>query len=70
MDFKKNNEVLGKYSTVVTFVDFSDVDPITRREFKTSSLNGYEYLTSLEMKRKRKSQMTLKTAIPGEQHRM
>jgi len=65
MAFNKINDVSCKDSTVVTFVDFSNVDPITRREFKTSALNGSEYFTSLEMARKIKSQMTLKTAIPG-----
>jgi len=65
MAFKKINDVSCKDSTVVTFVDFSNVDPITRREFKTSALNGSEYFTSLEMARKIKSQMTLKTAIAG-----
>ncbi|KAG5568128.1 hypothetical protein H5410_064858, partial [Solanum commersonii] len=43
----------------------NDVDPITRREFKTSALNGSEYFTSFEMARKIKSQMTLKIAIAG-----
>ncbi|KAH0754176.1 hypothetical protein KY290_024446 [Solanum tuberosum] len=65
MAFKKINDVSCKDSTVATLVDFIDVDPITRREFKTSALNGSEYFTSLEMPRKSKSQMTLKTAIPG-----
>ncbi|KAG5600007.1 hypothetical protein H5410_031377 [Solanum commersonii] len=61
--FKKINDVSCKGSTVATLVDFSDVDPVTRREFKTSALNGSEYFTSLEMARKIKSQMTLKIAI-------
>ncbi|KAH0717401.1 hypothetical protein KY285_013432 [Solanum tuberosum] len=65
MDFKKINDISCNYSTVATLVDFSDIDPITRREFKTSALNGYEYFTSLEMSGKSKSQMTLKTAIHG-----
>ncbi|KAK4707175.1 hypothetical protein R3W88_033314 [Solanum pinnatisectum] len=65
MAFKKINDVSCKDYIVATLVDFSDVDPITRREFKTSFLNGSEYFTSLEMPRKSKSQMTLKTAIPG-----
>uniref|UniRef100_M1DVA9 Uncharacterized protein n=1 Tax=Solanum tuberosum TaxID=4113 RepID=M1DVA9_SOLTU len=65
MAFKKINDVSCKDSTVAILVDFIDVDPITRREFKTSALNGSEYFTSLEMPRKSKSQMTLKTAIPG-----
>ncbi|KAH0696228.1 hypothetical protein KY290_013583 [Solanum tuberosum] len=65
MAFNKINDVSCKDSTVVTFVDFSNVDPITRREFKTSALNESEYFTSLEMPRKSKSQMTLKTAIHG-----
>ncbi|KAH0642301.1 hypothetical protein KY289_033275 [Solanum tuberosum] len=65
MAFKKINDVSCKDSTVATLVEFSDVDPITRREFKTSALNRSEYFTSWEMSRKSKSQMTLKTAIPG-----
>ncbi|KAG5602999.1 hypothetical protein H5410_034369 [Solanum commersonii] len=65
MAFKKINDVSCKDSTVATLVDFSDVDPVTRREFKISALNGSEYFTSLEMARKIKSQMTLKTAIIG-----
>ena len=44
---------------------FSDVDPINRRKFKTSALNGSEYFTSLEMSRKSKSRMILKIAILG-----
>ncbi|KAG5613268.1 hypothetical protein H5410_024549, partial [Solanum commersonii] len=59
------NDVSCKDSTVATLLDFSDVDPVTRREFKTSALNGFEYFTYLEMARKIKSQMTLKTAIAG-----
>ncbi|KAG5621544.1 hypothetical protein H5410_006762, partial [Solanum commersonii] len=46
-------------------LNFSDINPITRRKFKTSALNGSEYFTSLEMSGKSKSQMTLKTAIHG-----
>ncbi|KAK4723318.1 hypothetical protein R3W88_026097 [Solanum pinnatisectum] len=65
MAFKKINDILCKDSTVATLVDFSDVDPITQREFKTSALNGSEYFTSLEMSGKSKSQMILKTAIHG-----
>ncbi|KAG5614388.1 hypothetical protein H5410_014212 [Solanum commersonii] len=49
MTFKKINDVSCKNSTVATFVDFSDVDPITRRDFKTSALNRFEYFASLEM---------------------
>ncbi|KAG5604446.1 hypothetical protein H5410_025938 [Solanum commersonii] len=64
MAFKKINDVSCKYSTIATYVDFSDVYPITRREFKTSSLNEFEYFSSLEMERKSKSQRTLKTTIP------
>ncbi|KAG5602998.1 hypothetical protein H5410_034368 [Solanum commersonii] len=65
MAFKKINDVSCKDSTVAISVDFSDVDPVTRREFKTSALNGSEYFTSLEMARNIKSQITLKTAIVG-----
>uniref|UniRef100_M1D8J1 Uncharacterized protein n=1 Tax=Solanum tuberosum TaxID=4113 RepID=M1D8J1_SOLTU len=65
MAFKKINDLSCKDSIVAILVDFSDVDPITRREFKTSALNGSEYFTSLEMSGKSKSQMTLKTAIHG-----
>ncbi|KAG5591222.1 hypothetical protein H5410_041736 [Solanum commersonii] len=35
MAFKKINDVSCKDSTVAILVEFSDVDPITRREFKT-----------------------------------
>ncbi|KAG5615305.1 hypothetical protein H5410_015129 [Solanum commersonii] len=59
------NDVSCKDSTVATFIDFSVVDPITRREYKTSALNGDEYFTSMEMARKSKYQMTFKTTIPG-----
>ncbi|KAH0734917.1 hypothetical protein KY285_010624 [Solanum tuberosum] len=65
MAFKKINDVSCKDSIVAIFVDFSDVDPISGREFKTSALNGSEYFTSLEMARKRKCQMAFKTKIPG-----
>uniref|UniRef100_M1DNW5 Uncharacterized protein n=1 Tax=Solanum tuberosum TaxID=4113 RepID=M1DNW5_SOLTU len=65
MAFIKINDVSCKDPTVATLVDLGDVDPVTRREFKTSALNGSEYFTSLEMARKIKSQMTLKTAIDG-----
>ncbi|KAH0642339.1 hypothetical protein KY289_033313 [Solanum tuberosum] len=65
MAFKKINDVSCKDSTIATLVDLSDVDPVTQREFKTSALNGSEYFTSLEMARKIKSQMTLKTTIDG-----
>ncbi|KAG5594806.1 hypothetical protein H5410_036038 [Solanum commersonii] len=65
MAFKKINDVSCKDSTIATFVDFSDVDPITGREFKTNALNGSEYFTSLEMARKSKCQMSFKTTIPG-----
>ncbi|KAK4716313.1 hypothetical protein R3W88_014651 [Solanum pinnatisectum] len=65
MAFKKINGVSSKDFIVATFVDFSDVDPITLSEFKTSALSGFEYFTSLEMARKSKSQMSLKTAILG-----
>ncbi|KAH0696635.1 hypothetical protein KY290_014017 [Solanum tuberosum] len=65
MAFKKINDISCKDSTVATIVDFSDVDPITQREFKTSALNESEYFTSLEMSGKSKSQMTLKPAIHG-----
>ena len=63
MAFKKINDVSCKDSTMVTFVDFSDVDPITRREFKKSSLNGSEYFTSFEFPSKIKSTIIHKTAI-------
>ncbi|KAH0685647.1 hypothetical protein KY285_016208 [Solanum tuberosum] len=63
--FKKISDVSCKDSTVATFIDFSDVDPITQREFKTSAFNGAEYFTSMEMARKSKYQMTFKTTIPG-----
>ena len=63
MAFKKIIDVSRKDSTVATFVDFSDVDPITRRKFKTSVLNWSEYFTSLEIPRKSKYRMTLKTSI-------
>ncbi|KAG5616152.1 hypothetical protein H5410_015976 [Solanum commersonii] len=36
MAFKKINDVSCKDSTVATFVNFSDVDPITRHDFKTN----------------------------------
>ncbi|KAG5590081.1 hypothetical protein H5410_040595 [Solanum commersonii] len=65
MSFKKINYVSCKDSTVATFVDFSDVDPIIEREFKTSALNRSEYFISLEMARKSKCQMTFKTIIFG-----
>ncbi|KAH0651254.1 hypothetical protein KY285_031372 [Solanum tuberosum] len=65
MALKNINDVSCKDSTVAILVDFSDVEPVTRREFKTSALNGSKYFTSLETARKIKSQMTLKTAIVG-----
>ena len=65
MTFKKINDFSRKDSDVATFVDFSDANPITRHKFKTSGLDGSEYFSSWEMARKSKSQMTLKTAIPG-----
>ncbi|KAK4718534.1 hypothetical protein R3W88_016872 [Solanum pinnatisectum] len=65
MAFKKINDVSCKNTTIATLVDFSDIDPITRCEFKTSALNGSEYFTSLKMTIKIKSQMTHKTTIPG-----
>ena len=65
MAFKKINDISCKDSSAATFIDFSDIDPITRRKFKTSVLSGSEYFTSLKMPRKSKSRMTLKTAIPG-----
>ena len=58
------NDDLCKDYTITIFVDFSDVNPTTHWEFKTSSLNGSEYFTSLEIPRKSKSGITLKTAIP------
>ncbi|KAH0641802.1 hypothetical protein KY290_033415 [Solanum tuberosum] len=64
MAFKKINDVSCKDSTISTFVDFSDVDPINRHKVKKSALNGSKYFISLEMARKSKSQMTLKSAIP------
>ncbi|KAH0711932.1 hypothetical protein KY289_007891 [Solanum tuberosum] len=65
MAFKKINDFSCKDSDVATFVDFSDANPITRREVKTSGLDGSEYFSSLEMARKSKSQMTLVTVILG-----
>ena len=65
MAFKKINDISCKDSSVATFVDFSDVDPITRRKFKTSVLNWSEYFTSLEIPKKSKYRMTLKTSIIG-----
>ncbi|KAK4740182.1 hypothetical protein R3W88_003879 [Solanum pinnatisectum] len=60
MAFKKINEISCKDSTSATFVDFSDVYPITRCEFNTSALNEFEYLTSLEMARKSKGNIASK----------
>ncbi|KAH0679704.1 hypothetical protein KY284_020789 [Solanum tuberosum] len=65
MAFKKINDVSCKDSTIATLVDLSDAGPVSLHKFKTSGSDRSEYFSSLEMARKIKSQMTLKTAIPG-----
>ncbi|KAH0639770.1 hypothetical protein KY285_036356 [Solanum tuberosum] len=65
MAFKKINDVSCKDSTIATFVDLSDVGLVSLHKFKTSGSDRSEYFTSLEMARKIKSPMTLKTAIQG-----
>uniref|UniRef100_M1DLK1 Uncharacterized protein n=1 Tax=Solanum tuberosum TaxID=4113 RepID=M1DLK1_SOLTU len=66
MAFKMINDVSCKDSTIATFVDLIDAGPVSLHKFKTSGSDRSEYFTSLEMARKIKSQMTLKTAIPGD----
>uniref|UniRef100_M1ACK3 Uncharacterized protein n=1 Tax=Solanum tuberosum TaxID=4113 RepID=M1ACK3_SOLTU len=65
MAFKKINDVSCKDSTIATLVDLSDAGPVSLHKFKTSGSDRSKYFSSLEMARKIKSQMTLKTAIPG-----
>ncbi|KAG5581929.1 hypothetical protein H5410_052556, partial [Solanum commersonii] len=64
-----NDEMLPdiscKDSTIATLVDLSDAGPVSLPKFKTSGSDRYEYFTFLEMARKIKSQITLKTAFPG-----
>ncbi|KAK4721248.1 hypothetical protein R3W88_011481 [Solanum pinnatisectum] len=68
MTFKNINDVSCKDSTIATLVDLSDVGPVTLHKFKTSGSDRSEYFTSLEMARKIKSQMTLKTLIDKLSH--
>ncbi|KAG5601499.1 hypothetical protein H5410_032869 [Solanum commersonii] len=65
MAFKKINDVSCNDSTIATLVDLSDAGLVSLHKFRTSGLDRSEYFTYLEMARKIKSQMTLKTAIPG-----
>lgn len=63
MTIKRINDVSCKDSTISIFYDFSDVNPITQRELKSSGLDWSDYFTTLEMERKIKSKMTLVTAF-------
>ncbi|KAH0727785.1 hypothetical protein KY285_003498 [Solanum tuberosum] len=64
MAFKKVNDVSYKDSTIASLVDLSNAGPVSLHKFRTRGSDRSEYFTSLEMARKIKSQMTLKTAIP------
>ncbi|KAH0752193.1 hypothetical protein KY285_005341 [Solanum tuberosum] len=61
MVFKK---ISCKDSTIATLVDLSDAGLVSLPKFKTSGSDRSEYFISLEMARKIKSHITLKTAIP------
>ncbi|KAG5586116.1 hypothetical protein H5410_046550 [Solanum commersonii] len=65
MAFRKSGDFSYKESTDVVFVDLSHVGLITRRKFKNSGLDRFEYFTSLETMKNNNSNMMVVTATPG-----
>ncbi|KAG5608389.1 hypothetical protein H5410_019670 [Solanum commersonii] len=64
MTFRKSSVFSYKDSTSVVSSDLSHVGPITRRKFKNSGLDGFEYFTSLETMKTNNSYTMVVTATP------
>ncbi|KAK4716613.1 hypothetical protein R3W88_014951 [Solanum pinnatisectum] len=64
MAFKKSSDFSYKDSTDVVSADLSHIGQITRRKFKNSGLDGFEYFTSLETMKNNNSHMMVVTATP------
>ncbi|KAG5584994.1 hypothetical protein H5410_045428 [Solanum commersonii] len=65
MAFRKSSDFSYKDPTDIVSTDLSQVGPITRRKFKNSGLDGFEYFTSLETMKNNNSHMMVVTATPG-----
>uniref|UniRef100_M1DFX2 Uncharacterized protein n=1 Tax=Solanum tuberosum TaxID=4113 RepID=M1DFX2_SOLTU len=64
MAFRKSSYFSYKDYTDVVSADLSHVGPITRRKFKNSGLDGYEYFTSLEAMKNNNSHTMVVSATP------
>ncbi|KAK4706980.1 hypothetical protein R3W88_033452 [Solanum pinnatisectum] len=59
-----SSNISCKDSTNVVSTDLSDVDPVTRRKFKNSELDGSKYITYLKTIKNNNSHMMVVTTIP------